>query len=121
MSMWATIHNVDMELLTDGVEVIQDDEFEALENAAIAIAAEGTKCCIRWSRSSDGQVAYWGPKGATLQPHWYARPGRPNELSAGRRVNAYLDADSIEIASKLGSGNVSDGIRTALKRAAEKL
>lgn len=121
MSIWAEIYNTAMEPLTDGVEVTEDAEFEALENEASAIAAAGTKCCIRWVRGSDGQVAYWGPKGATLKPHWYARPGRPNELSEGRRVNAYLDADSIEIASKLGSGNVSDGIRTALKQAVEKL
>ena len=43
--------------------------------------------------------------------------GRPSEMSGGKKVNTYLDAESIEIASKLGSGNVSDGIRTALKRA----
>lgn len=121
MSIWAEICSTDMEPLTDGVEIADDAEFWGVEAQAAELAASGTKCCIRWSRSSDGQVAYWGPKGATLQPHWYARPGRPNELSDGRRVNAYLDADSIEIASKLGSGNVSDGIRTALKLAAAKL
>lgn len=121
MSVFATIYNTEMEPLTDGVDIDDDADFAGLETQAAELAAAGTKCCIRWSRSSDGQVAYWGPKGATRQPHWYARPGRPNELSDGRRVNAYLDADSIEIASKLGSGNVSDGIRTALKRAAVKL
>ena len=117
MSVFATIYNAEMEPLTDGVDIADDADFAAIETQAAELAAAGTKCCIRWSRSSDGQVAYWGPKGATLQPHWYARRGRPKELSDGRSVNAYLDADSIEIASKLGSGNVSDGIRTALKRA----
>ena len=83
MSVWATIYSADMEPLTDGVEVSEDAEFEALETQAAELAAAGTKCCIRWSRDSDGQVAYWGPKGATLQPHWYNRPGRPEEMQGG--------------------------------------
>lgn len=41
--------------------------------------------------------------------------GRPEELSGGRKVNTYLDAESIAIAIKLGNGNVSEGIRKALK------
>lgn len=119
MSIWATIYNADMAPLTDGVEVFADAEFEPLETQAAELAAAGTKCCIRWSRDSDGQVAYWGPKGACLQPHWYARPGRPEEMAGGRKVNTYLDANSIAIASKLGQGNVSEGIRIALSKAAE--
>ena len=43
--------------------------------------------------------------------------GRPAEMSGGKKVNTYLDAESIAIASKLGNGNVSDGIRKALKQA----
>lgn len=46
--------------------------------------------------------------------------GRPAELEAGKRVQVYLDADSLAIAASLGDGNVSEGIRTALKRAADK-
>lgn len=42
--------------------------------------------------------------------------GRPAEMDKGRRVNTYLDADSLAIAAKLGSGNVSEGIRIALKQ-----
>lgn len=41
--------------------------------------------------------------------------GRPSEMDGGRRVNVYLDAESIEIATQLGNGNVSEGIRRALK------
>lgn len=44
--------------------------------------------------------------------------GRPPELDGGRRVNVYLDAASIATASRLGQGNVSDGIRIALAKAA---
>lgn len=43
--------------------------------------------------------------------------GRPSEMSGGKRVNAYLDAESIAIATRLGDGNVSEGIRRALKKA----
>jgi hypothetical protein len=46
--------------------------------------------------------------------------GRPVEIS-GRKVNTYLDAESIAIATTLGNGNVSEGIRKALKQAGEEL
>ena len=42
--------------------------------------------------------------------------GRPSEID-GKRVNVYLDAKSIEVAARLGGGNVSEGIRIALQRA----
>lgn len=45
--------------------------------------------------------------------------GRPEELAGGRKVNTYLDAESIAIATRLGNGNVSEGIRKALKQAGE--
>lgn len=44
--------------------------------------------------------------------------GAPQKMSDGRRVQVYLDADSLAIAERLGDGNVSAGIRAALKRAA---
>lgn len=44
--------------------------------------------------------------------------GRPADVS-GKKVNTYLDAESIAIATKLGKGNVSEGIRKALKQAGE--
>lgn len=40
--------------------------------------------------------------------------GRPAEMSGGKKVNTYLDAESIETAKRLGNGNVSEGIRIAL-------
>ena len=46
--------------------------------------------------------------------------GRPSEMEGGKRVNVYLDAESLAIAARLGNGNVSDGIRKALKQAAER-
>ena len=100
--------------------IVENDDFSEAEAAAEAAAENGTKCCIRWSRSSDGQVAYWGHSGAAFKPHWYAKPGRPSEMEGGKAVKVYLDAESIAIATKLGNSNVSDGIRQALKIAAEK-
>ena len=42
--------------------------------------------------------------------------GRPATLTGGKRVNVYLDDASIDAAAKLGDGNVSEGIRVALKK-----
>ena len=55
----------------------------------------------------------------TKQPHEKRPIGRPAYVS-GKRVQVYLDAESLAIAAKLGNGNVSDGIRKALKQAAER-
>lgn len=48
--------------------VITDDDFSAPIAAA---KAAGRTCCIWWSREIDGQAAYYGPRGCSLQPHWY--------------------------------------------------
>jgi hypothetical protein len=40
--------------------------------------------------------------------------GRPASVGNGRRVNTFLGAGSVEIAERLGGGNVSAGIRRAL-------
>lgn len=96
---------------------IVDDDFSEVMNAAEIAAGNGTKCCIEWNRDTDGQTAYWGPSGAAFKPYWYAKPGRPSEMSGGKKVNTYLDIESIGIATRLGNGNVSDGIRKALKLA----
>lgn len=40
--------------------------------------------------------------------------GRPIEINRGRRVNVYLDAESLAIAER--GGNVSQAIRDALKK-----
>ena len=113
----AAIYNTDFSPISDDFEVATDAEFLALETQAQKLAAAGTKCCIRWARDSDGQVAYWGPAGAALKPHWYAKPGRPEEMQGGKRRNVYLDDASWAKAADIGNGNASDGIRMALARA----
>ena len=47
-----------------------------------------------------------------------AKIGRPSEMEGGKAVKVYLDAGSLAIAAKMGNGNVSEGIRTALSEAA---
>lgn len=46
--------------------------------------------------------------------------GRPAAVS-GKRVNVYLDPESLAIAALLGKGNVSKGLRKALSAAAATL
>ena len=46
--------------------------------------------------------------------------GRPDELVEGRRVNLYLDQETLDKAQQLGDGNVSKGIRIAVGRAKTK-
>ena len=55
----------------------------------------------------------------TKQPPEKRPVGGPADVG-GKRVQVYLDAESLAIAAKLGNGNVSDGIRKALKQAAER-
>lgn len=42
--------------------------------------------------------------------------GAKPKIKDGQRVQVYLDSESLAIASKIGNGNVSDGIRKALKQ-----
>lgn len=65
-----------------------------------------------------GDADYWRDKLDEI-PWPSGQVGRPNEMEGGKRVQVYLDAESLAIANKLGSGNVSEGIRKALKQAGE--
>lgn len=60
-----------------------------------------------------GDADYWRDKLDEIE--WPSgQIGRPSEMDGGKAVNVYLDAESIAIATRLGSGNVSAGIRKAL-------
>jgi hypothetical protein len=41
--------------------------------------------------------------------------GRPTEVEGGRRMNLYLDRESVQTAKEIGNGNMSEGIRGALR------
>ena len=41
--------------------------------------------------------------------------GRPSKLVGARCLNIYLDAESVQTAQLIGEGNVSEGVRLALK------
>ena len=110
----ALVLDADMVPISDDFRVANDD-FAIVEAFAAARAADGMRCCISWTRESDGMAAYWGPKGATHRPHWYAPLGRPAKMIDGKRVNVYLDASSLARAAELGDGSVSEGIRRALR------
>ena len=45
----------------------------------------------------------------------YGHGGRPKVIDGGKAVKVRLDAASIARAKKLGSGNLSEGIRLALR------
>ena len=107
----------DKPLTDEGFEVHSDSDFDGGESAAKDAAQSGIRCYIKWSRNSDGQSAYWGPSGACFEAYIYSAPGRPAEMQGGKRVQVYLDAKSLEIADRIGGGNVSEGIRQALKQA----
>lgn len=49
------------------------------------------------------------------------KSGRPAELVGGKRVNVFLDEDSLVKASAIGGGNASLGIRIALAKQQERL
>ncbi|MFM5431411.1 hypothetical protein ACET9P_11020 [Aeromonas veronii] len=107
----------DEPLTDEGFEIHDDSDFDVVELAAKNAAQSGVRCYIKWSRDSDGQSAYWGPSGTCFEAYIYSAPGRPAEMEGGKRVQVYLDAKSLEIAARLGGGNVSEGIRQALKQA----
>lgn len=60
-----------------------------------------------------GDADYWRDK---LDEIEMPQNHRPAELDGGKRVNVYLDAPSLQRASELGNGNVSEGIRIALAK-----
>lgn len=54
--------------LTEDLIIKSDAEFSNVEALALK---QSHPVCIEWRRSNDGQVAYWSPSGATLEPYFY--------------------------------------------------
>ena len=95
--------------------------FEAIVNRAdmdgsgmlAAITKNGAPVAYhKFSARPDDPSHYW--RGRVDQLPIYGKAGRPSDLCGGKRVNVYLDATSLEIAKRIGGGNVSEGIRKSL-------
>lgn len=53
-------------------KTVRNDRFGVIVKEARRHAAHGVRCCIKWSRASDGQSGYWSPvSGATFDPYWF--------------------------------------------------
>jgi hypothetical protein len=125
MNITATILDGAMLPLDDDIIGNDDGCLMAAEKLAKEYAAAGSVCCVRWQRDTDGQVAFWTPRGCSFSPHWY---GGENRGGAGRNAGrkaadgaavkrhlVTLDATTIERlkAPDLGDGQLSIGIRRA--------
>jgi hypothetical protein len=76
MTVIANIIDKNDEYYTEDMEILNDD-FAAVEEQA---KGYDFPVCIRWKRSSDGQITYWSPRGVSFKPHWYnARGGTPTK------------------------------------------
>lgn len=84
------------------------------QKMAAALTYNNSQLAFHRFDRNPGERDYWREK---LDEIEWPSAGRPAEMEGGRRVNVYLDVESLAIASKLGNGNVSDGIRKGLKQA----
>ncbi len=92
-------------------DLVNRVEFDGQKLAA-ALTYQNRQLAFHRFDRNPGDADYWRDK---LNDIELPIIGRPAEMAGGRRVNVYLDANSLERASKLGNGNASDGIRIALK------
>lgn len=95
-------------------------EHSAAMNDALDVVREEQPALITAAESGEGGFSIIILDFATREKMTITRfgqipPGRPAEMRDGKRVNIYIDAECVEIASRLGHGNISLGIRTALK------
>jgi hypothetical protein len=108
--------------IDEAIEVVEAAASVRLDLAEISIERGLTLT----DDASAGEVLYRGCALGTLidlngkQFRYAVRvprrsPGRPPKMKAGKSVKVYLDAPSLVSAAKLGDGNVSEGIRLALK------
>ena len=77
----ATILDAEMHPISGDFQIVGDD----FGLAIAAAESSGTRCCIQWQRTDDGQVAYYGPRGCQLSPHWYNVRGGPGR-GQGRKA-----------------------------------
>lgn len=99
-----------------------DEAFAALVNRtdldgqklAAALTCNNRQLAFHRFDRRPGDADYWRDKLDEIS--WPSgQAGRPSEMDGGKRVQVYLDVESIAIATRIGNGNVSEGIRKALK------
>lgn len=94
----------------DTTEGFTASDLELMNAAVEKLMARG----IEESNACDIVHNNWTGDSDTVESLSKVAVGRPAMLDDGKRVNVYLDGASLEIASRLGGGNVSEGIRRAL-------
>ena len=67
-TMTADILDIDLQPVCLDLQIDSDNDFARIERLA---KSYNETCCIAWYRSTDGQSAYWGPRGASFEPYWY--------------------------------------------------
>lgn len=103
--------------------LVERTDLDGQKMAAALTYNNGQLAFHRFDRHP-GDADYWRDKLDEVE--WpTGQVGRPSEMAGGKKVNTYLDAESIAIAARLGmvngKPNVSEGIRKALKQAGEIL
>lgn len=95
-------------------ELVARTDLDGQKFAAVLTYNQKQLAFHRFDRQP-GHADYWRDRMGEI-PWPPGVVGRPPEMEGGKRVNVYLDAASLARASRLGDGNVSEGIRRALAR-----
>lgn len=86
------------------------------QKLAAALTHQNRQVAFHRFDRAPGDADYWRDRLDEIQMPATAGVGRPVEIDA-RRVNVTLDDETIERAKALGGGNLSAGLREAVRRA----
>lgn len=98
-------------------ELVSKTELDGSRMLAVITKNGSPVAYHKFNAQPDNDAFYW--RGRIDRIPIYCEAGRPAELEGGKRVNVYLDAESLSIADEIGDGNVSNGIRKALLASAK--
>lgn len=86
------------------------------QKLAAALTHQNRQVAFHRFDRAPGDTDYWRDRLDEIQMPATAGAGRPVEIDA-RRVNVTLDDETIKRAKALGGGNLSAGLREAVRRA----
>ena len=89
----ATLFDSNGSPISDDFEIVGDD----FGMVVAAAESAGARCCIQWQRTDDGQVAYYGPRGCQLSPHWYNVRGGPGRGQGRKAIKPGEPTRSVSI------------------------